>query len=75
MTDRFTKALLLAIALGLWANVATEWLRPTAAHAQTSSYNEVMRELYGPATPKELAKIERAVTDIANGLCLNSKIC
>lgn len=34
MTDRTTKALLLAIALGLWANVAGAWLKPTPVHAQ-----------------------------------------
>lgn len=35
-TDRTTKTLLLVIALGLWANVASGWLRPVALKAQTT---------------------------------------
>lgn len=34
--DRTTKALLFAIALGLWANAATDWLRPVPVSAQQS---------------------------------------
>jgi hypothetical protein len=37
MTDRQTKALLLAIAIGLWANVITQWLRPKPLYAQDTS--------------------------------------
>jgi hypothetical protein len=32
--DRTTKALLFSIALGLWMNVASEWLKPVVVHAQ-----------------------------------------
>jgi len=37
MTDRTTKALLVAIALGLWMNVATQWVKPAVVHAQDDS--------------------------------------
>jgi hypothetical protein len=37
MADRTTKMLLLAIAVGLWANVASSWLRPVPVQAQGSS--------------------------------------
>jgi hypothetical protein len=36
--DRTTKAILIAIALGLFANAATPLVRPTTAHAQTGSH-------------------------------------
>jgi hypothetical protein len=60
-TDRTTKALLLAIALGLWANVAGDWLKPAVVHAQGS-------EIY-------LAHIAHDVLSIASGSCTNQKIC
>ena len=59
MTDRTTKALLLAIALGLWANMAADWLKPVAVQAQSA----------------QLRNIESDLSRIARGLCLNSKIC
>ena len=61
MIDRTTKLLLLAIAAGLWMNVASQWLRPIPVHAA----GEV----------EQTQSIERYVRQIANGLCLNSKIC
>ncbi|MDA1196211.1 MAG: hypothetical protein O2894_13660 [Planctomycetota bacterium] len=59
MIDRKTKALLLAIALGLWANVAAQFARP--------------RELQ--ARQQDVSGIERYVRQIAIGTCTNSKIC
>jgi hypothetical protein len=35
-SDRSTKMLLLAIALGLWANAAVNWGRATTLHAQSA---------------------------------------
>lgn len=58
-TDRTTKALLLAVALGLWANVAGDWLKPVTVQAQSG----------------ELGAIQRDLRAIANGFCLNGKIC
>ena len=58
-TDRTTKALLLAIALGLWVNVAGDWLKPVVVEAQSM----------------EIRQIQNSVAAIASGLCLNSKIC
>lgn len=43
MTDRTTKALLLAIAVGLWANLGIEWFRPVVVQAQDDS--RIVREL------------------------------
>jgi len=54
MVDKTTKTLLLVIAIGIWANVASNW---TVVSAQ-DTFN-----------------IERYVRLIANGLCLNAKIC
>jgi hypothetical protein len=64
MTDRTAKALLLAVALGLWANVATLWIGPVPVFAQDNS--DIVREL---------RSIKSSVESITSGLCLNSKIC
>jgi len=39
MTDRYIKLLLLAIAVGLWMNVAAQWVRPVSVQA-TSEVTE-----------------------------------
>jgi len=62
MVDRTTKLLLLAIAVGLWMNVATPWLRPVPVHAEVE-------------TAQDFGNIERYVRLIANGICINPKIC
>ena len=59
MTDLTTKALLLAIAIGLWMNVATQWIRPVVLQAQGDV----------------LSKIASDVNSIARQTCSNSKIC
>lgn len=66
-TDNTTKALLLAIALGLWANVATNWVRPTVAHAQSRGLDLT--------ESTQLKSIEKEVTAISWGTCRNSAIC
>lgn len=63
MRDRTTKALLLAIALGLWANVALDWVRPVAVQASGSSQADQLRG------------IAFDLSNIANGTCVNQKIC
>ncbi|HXM38264.1 MAG TPA: hypothetical protein VN908_06345 [Gemmatimonadales bacterium] len=63
-TDRKTKALLLAIAIGLWANVASQWLRPKVLHAQDTANIQ--------ASVDEIAEY---VSKIARGTCTNDKIC
>ena len=60
MVDRTTKALLLAIAIGLWVSVAGQWLRPVVVQAQDDTYSR---------------RTANAASAIADGLCLNSKIC
>lgn len=62
MTDKTTKALLLAIALGLWANTAASLARPKDLHAQEASV-------------PGLADLAHDVKLITVGLCLNKKIC
>ena len=37
MTDRYIKLLLLAIAVGLWMNVAAQWVRPVAVQATSEA--------------------------------------
>lgn len=63
-TDRTTKALLLAIALGLWANVAGDWLKPVVVEAQADG-----------ASIGLLAEIQADLRKITVGRCSNSKIC
>lgn len=66
MVDRTTNALLLAIAIGLWLNVAIDWLRPVPVHAQID-------QLSGIAS--SVSSVESYVQGIARGTCINSKIC
>lgn len=48
MTDRTTKALLLAIALGVWANIASEWLLWSGTRpAIHNIWNELSRITWG----------------------------
>jgi hypothetical protein len=64
MKDRTTKALLLAIAIGLWANVLTAFLRPEPVKAQ------------GVADLLSVAQsLELQVSRISRGTCSNNKIC
>lgn len=70
MTDRTTKALLLAIALGLWMNVAGQWLRPVPLQAQGNASMAFMASM---AT--DVSRIALTVNAIALGQCLNDKIC
>ena len=59
MADRTTKALLLAIAIGLWVGVVSEWVRPVPVQAQGA----------------DLVIIESNLNAIWGGFCRNSKIC
>ena len=65
MNDKTTKALLLAIALGLWANVATSLIQPKALYAQQPT----------TVTVAGMADLAHDVKLITVGLCLNSKVC
>jgi hypothetical protein len=60
MVDRTTKALLLAIALGLWMNVAHQWLSPAVLRADAES---------------DITAIATDLHRIFKGTCLNDKIC
>lgn len=70
-TDRRTKALLLAIALGLWANVSGDWLKPVSLEAQATKFTA----LTGTTDNQFLREIEKGVTLMATGYCPNKKIC
>ena len=61
--DKTTKQLLLAIALGLWANVVSDWIRPSPVIAQGVVETQVIRQN------------QQDVHVIAAVICLNSKIC
>lgn len=63
MSDRLTKIALVAIALGLWVNIAVTLLHPTPLRAQDATLG------------LQIANIERDVGGMYNGLCPNSKIC
>jgi hypothetical protein len=67
MIDRSTKALLAAIALGLWIQIAAPWLRPVALHAAPDS------DLYKISFDLDLMK--GFLHDIWNGNCVNPTLC
>ena len=60
MIDRTTKFLLVAVALGLWLNIGLTIMRPAPAAAQDTA---------------QLSQLENYVAEIANGVCVNRKIC
>jgi len=84
MADRTTKALLLAIAAGLWMNVTAQLL-PVAVHAQDDSrivrvLNSIASDLSGIASDligiaSDVDSIESDLDDIEDGTCPNGKIC
>jgi hypothetical protein len=63
MTDRTTKTLLLAIALGLWLHVIHDWTVPV--QAQTIPLRE----------SNALSAIATELHAIAWGTCQNRKLC
>ncbi len=64
MKDKTTKILLLAIALGLWANALLPVLRPLPVRADD------LGDIYST-----LKSMKSDLSGINSGLCLNSKIC
>jgi len=69
MTDRFTKLLLCAIALGLWANVMTAWMEPVLAQ-DTADVWVVLTGIQG-----EVSSMSSDLGRIQSGTCLNPTIC
>jgi hypothetical protein len=72
MTDRTTKALLLALIVGLWANVATGWLRPVSVQALGAEPQEIAQRLvqFEQYSYRQLARtrtFRRAVQRIVEG--------
>ena len=63
MADRTTKLLLLAIAVGLWANIASQW---SPVQAQDRQMRQIL---------SAVQDIERAVGRIQRGTCINGTIC
>jgi hypothetical protein len=68
-TDRLTKVLWAVIALGLWANVMTSWLRPIPVFAQTSMTLESI-----DVSVRSINSNLAALT-IGGPACSNKKIC
>lgn len=66
-TDRTTKILLAAVAIGLWLNVIGEWMQPVPAHAQPG--------LQFMQIERVLRDMQRDINQIAAGLCNNDTIC
>jgi hypothetical protein len=58
--DKTSKTILAIIAAGLWANAAITIFKPVPASAE----NETI-----------LYQIQSSLTGIANGVCINRKIC
>ncbi len=60
MVDKTTKTLLLVIAIGLWANVASNWTVVTAQR---------------PSLERSVSRISTELSRISRGTCPNSKLC
>ena len=69
MADRTTKALLLAIAIGLWANLALQW-GPVPVRAQEDEILETLIDI-----ERTLRGVESDVGRIERGSCGNEVIC
>jgi len=69
MTDKTTKFTLIAIAMGLWANLFSPVLLPKAAHADDNSDTI----LYGIAS--DISDMASDIHRIEIGTCSNSKLC
>ena len=90
-TDATTKRLLLAIALGLWANAAVQFVRPANMESDVRQIKGKVSdielnvldieldvssiELNVLDIGSEVSSIESEVSKIAYGVCLNPKIC
>ena len=74
MIDRTTKALLIAIAVGLWVNVASSWLQPVPVRAEAAAV-QGDSDFYASLIYSELGSIQDNLSNISLGVCLNSKIC
>ncbi len=68
MTDRTTKILLAAIAIGLWANAGLPMLKTTAAYADGN--NDLLEKI-----DNKLGKLIADFEYLAAGNCTNKKIC
>ena len=68
MIDRTTKALVFAIAVGLWMNVASTWLQPVPVRAEAAASQTYLMERFLRSIDGELGRISR-------GVCSNGKIC
>jgi hypothetical protein len=65
------KMLLALIAVALWIIALNPWLRPAPVAAASAAQIEV----YDYRVVSTIRSIESYVTSIANGLCLNNKLC
>ena len=66
-TDRMTKVLLAAIALGLFLNAAVDLFRPPTASAAV--------QFRARTIESHLQRIENHLEGIYTGTCINNKIC
>lgn len=80
MIDRFTKALLIVIALGLWVNALNPWVIPSTASAQTQIFSSMLSVLNRIASDVsdiqfDASSIENDLGRIQRGSCSNGTIC
>ena len=66
-TDRLTKTLLAAIAMGLWMNALNPWIWSSTASADIES---TMRSILS-----SVHSIQGDVGKLERGTCFNSKLC
>ena len=65
--DTLTKTLLAAIAIALWLNVINPSIQPRSALADVDSDIKRIRQ--------DVDDIRSALRSIADGVCINSKLC
>lgn len=75
MIDRPTKALLFAIALGLWLQLADRWFIPQPVQASQLSGHVGAGALGKQDSTNVLAQIERHLRGLASGTCTNPRLC
>lgn len=73
MIDRTTKALLFAIALGLFLNVSTLWLKPAAVSAAGQDIGD-LHSVLSDIRVSALG-LQDDIERIQRGTCRNDKIC
>lgn len=80
MKDRTILILLLAICLGLWANLLSPWITVSAQESRGYTLQSAYLRLLSMQTDltelkREVAEVQNSLTELKTGSCRNPKIC